>query len=268
MLWLSLAVVLPVAVLIAANLLTGRDPARLLRRALAERLATAARFCAGEKGAERQLEAQAFEGTAGLRKLHHLAGVLHRGRRRPVWHASLIDDIARLGLLLLAWSRVEGNARDPLAPGGSRSAARRNARCRTEKLRTPNSSPSPRPAPPDRWRTRSRARCERSARSLRRNGVAGQEAHAAAPSTRRLLAADAFSNPEYVRFALKVTLAVMICYFVQNLADWPGIHTCVITCFFVALGTVGETLHKATLRFVGCLIGAGLGLGAILLLMP
>jgi multidrug resistance protein MdtO len=42
----------------------------------------------------------------------------------------------------------------------------------------------------------------------------------------------------------------------------------VITAFFVALGTVGDTLHKATLRFVGCLIGAGLGLGAILLLMP
>jgi multidrug resistance protein MdtO len=52
------------------------------------------------------------------------------------------------------------------------------------------------------------------------------------------------------------------------MTDWPGIHTCVITAFFVALGTVGDTLHKATLRFVGCLIGAGLGLGAILLLMP
>ena len=52
----------------------------------------------------------------------------------------------------------------------------------------------------------------------------------------------------------------MICYFAMNLADWPGIHTCVITCFFVALGTVGETIHKATLRFIGCLTGAGLGL--------
>ena len=126
LLWLSLAVALPIALVIAANLLTGRDPALLLRRALAERLATAARFCAGESGAERQLEAQAFEGTAQLRKLHDLAGLLHRGRGRPVWGASLIDDIARLGLLLLAWLRVEGNARNPLVPaaGACREAER------------------------------------------------------------------------------------------------------------------------------------------------
>src|SRR5438309_1384243 len=150
LLWLSLAVALPVILLIAANLLTGRDPARLLYQALAERISRALR---------------AIEET------------------------------------------LTGTA-------------------------------------------------------------AGQEAHGAAKAPRRLLAADAFTNPEYARFAFKVTLAVMICYFAMNLADWPGIHTCVITCFFVALGTVGETIHKATLRFIGCLIGAGLGLGAILLLMP
>ena len=63
-------------------------------------------------------------------------------------------------------------------------------------------------------------------------------------------------------------MAVMTCYFIESLADWPGIGTCVPTCFMVALGTVGESLHKATLRIVGALIGAGLGLGAILLLMP
>ena len=120
LLWLSLAVVVPIALVIAANLLTGRDPALLLRRALAERLATAARFCAGESGAERRLEAQAFEGTAGLRKLHDLAGLLRGGRSRPVWSVSLIDDIGRLGLLLLAWLRVEGNDRNALRPGGWR----------------------------------------------------------------------------------------------------------------------------------------------------
>src|SRR5215472_16588362 len=116
LLWFSLSVLVPVALLIAANLLTGRDPARLLRSALAERLATAAGFCAGESGAERRLEAQAFEGSAQLRKLHNLAGLLRRGRRRATWGTSLIGDVGRLVLLLLAWLRVSGNMRDPLAP--------------------------------------------------------------------------------------------------------------------------------------------------------
>src|ERR1700724_3226760 len=236
LLWLSLAVALPVILVIVANLLTGRDPARLLYEALAERLATAARLCAGESGGDRRLEAQAFEGTAQLHKLHHLAGLLHRGRPRPVWGASLIDEIGRLGLLLLAWFRVAGDARNPLVSAASACrAAGRTLRAIEETLA---------------------------------GTAAGQEANGAAKAPRRLLAADAFTNPEYARFALKVTLAVMICYFAMNLANWPGIHTCVITCFVVALGTVGETIHKATLRFIGCLIGAGLGLGAILLLMP
>ena len=111
--------------MIAANLLTGRDPALLLRHALAERLAASARFCAGEREAERALEAQAFEGTAGLRKLRDLAGLLHRGRGRPGWSASPIDDIAQLGILLLSWLRVEDD-RNPLLPaaGACREAER------------------------------------------------------------------------------------------------------------------------------------------------
>src|SRR6516162_2770858 len=266
LLWFSLSVVVPIAVLIAANLLTGRDPARLLRGALAERLAAAAQFCAGENGAERRLEAQAFEGTTGLRKLHDLAGLLHRGRRQPVWSVSLIDNIGRLGLLLLAWLRVEGNDRKPLAPVAT---ACRRAEQALEEGKAPGAEAvaitatgAARPL------ADAISRTLRAIREMLAGTPPGLEAHDAAEVPRRLLAPDAFSNPEYGRFALKVTLAVMICYFVMNMTDWPGIHTCVITAFFVALGTVGETLHKATLRFVGCLIGAGLGLGAILLLMP
>ena len=266
LLWLSLAVALPVILLIVANLLTGRDPARLLYQALTERLATAARFCAGESGAERRLEAQAFEGTAQLHKLHHLAGLLHRGRPRPVWGASLIDEIGRLGLLLLAWFRVAGDARKPLVSAASA--------CRAAKRALQDrAAPSPEPVTITATGA-AQPVADGISRTLREieetlaGTAAGQEAHAAAKAPHRLLAADAFTNPEYARFALKVTLAVVICYFTMNLTDWPGIHTCVITCFFVALDTVGETIHKATLRFMGCLIGAGLGLGAILLLMP
>jgi len=264
LLWFSLSVLIPVALLIAANLLTGRDPALLLRSTLAERLGTAARFCAGESGAERRLEAQAFEGTAQLRKLYDLAG----GRRRLTWGAALIDDITRLGLLLLGWLRVEGNDRNPLVPAAD--ACRRAERALEDQeapgpeLLTITVTGAARPLADAITRTL-RSIYETLAATP---GTASPNENVAGGSPRRLLAADAFSNPEYVHFALKVTLAVMTCYFVMSMTDWPGIHTCIITSFFVALGTVGDTLHKATLRFVGCLIGAGLGLGAILLLMP
>ena len=264
LLWVSLAVALPVALVIAANVLTGRDPARLLRRALAERLATAARFCTGERGAERQLEAQAFEGRAQLHKLYDLAGFLRRGKDRPVWGVSLIEDIARLGLLLLSWRRVEGGQRNLLVPAAG---ACRWAEQAIEVGEAPSADPARITAT-----GASRPLADAISRTLRaiRETLAGTAAEHGAHDAGEggLLAADAFTNPEYVRFALKVTLAVMTCYFAMSMTNWPGIHTCVITCFFVALGTVGDTLHKATLRFVGCLIGAGLGLGAILLLMP
>jgi multidrug resistance protein MdtO len=268
LLWLGLAVAMPVALLIAANLLTGLDPARIVRRALAERLATAASFCAGERGAEHGLEAQAFEGTAQLRKLHHLAGLLRRGRRQPTWGASLIDDIRRLVLLLLAWLRVPGNTRNPLAPAvGVCRAAERALRTGEASITEPAELAATGAARPlaDAISRTLRAVCE----TLTPTSVTAPPKEAkAARSPRRLLAPDAFSNPEYVRFALKVTLAVMVCYLVMSLADWPGIGTCIPTAFFVALGTIGETRHKAILRISGCLLGAALGLGAILLLMP
>jgi multidrug resistance protein MdtO len=264
LLWFSLAVVVPIALLIAANLLTGRDPAVLLCRALTHRLATAVRFCAGERGVERVLEAQAFEGTAQLRKLYDLAG----GRRRLAWGVSLIDHVGRLGLLLLAWLRVEGDNRQPLAPaaGACRRAeqALQDGKASIIEPVVITATGAARPLA-DAITRRLQAIYQTLAA---KPGTASAKESEAAEGGRRLLTADAFSNPDYVRFALKVTLGVMVCYFVMDMTDWPGIHTCVITAFFVALGTVGDTVHKATLRFVGCLIGAALGLGAILLLMP
>src|SRR5207249_3558114 len=45
-----------------------------------------------------------------------------------------------------------------------------------------------------------------------------------------LFVPDALTNPAYVRYALKGTLAVMICYVLQSAVDWPGIRTCIVTC--------------------------------------
>ena len=79
---------------------------------------------------------------------------------------------------------------------------------------------------------------------------------------------DAFTNPAHVQYALKTTGAAMFCYFVFQLLDWPGIHTCLITCFIVSLGTAAETVEKQALRFLGCAVGAAAGILAIVFLMP
>jgi multidrug resistance protein MdtO len=79
---------------------------------------------------------------------------------------------------------------------------------------------------------------------------------------------DAFTNPLHVQYALKATAAAMICYVTYELLDWPGIHTCFITVYIVSLGTTAETVEKMTLRILGCLIGAALGIAAIVFIMP
>ncbi|MGL6056101.1 MAG: FUSC family protein, partial [Vibrio metschnikovii] len=82
------------------------------------------------------------------------------------------------------------------------------------------------------------------------------------------VAPDAFSNPAYIRFAFKTTLAAMICFLIYTAIDWQGIHTAMITCYVAALGTTGETLHKLALRIVGCLIGASIGVASIFWVIP
>lgn len=79
---------------------------------------------------------------------------------------------------------------------------------------------------------------------------------------------DAFSNPEHVRFAVKGTAAVLISYFIFTILDWPGIHTCIITCFIVALPTVGEMTTKLRLRISGALVGGSIGIASIIFIMP
>ncbi|HEV3426587.1 MAG TPA: FUSC family protein, partial [Paraburkholderia sp.] len=89
-----------------------------------------------------------------------------------------------------------------------------------------------------------------------------------APARRGFFDADAFSNPDHVRYALKTTAAAMFCYLLYQQLDWQGIHTCFITCYMVSLSTTAETVEKLTLRITGCLIGALLGTAAIVFVTP
>jgi multidrug resistance protein MdtO len=90
-----------------------------------------------------------------------------------------------------------------------------------------------------------------------------------APAEKRsLFLPDAFANPEYVRFAIKGTLAAFICYFLFIGFDYPGIYTSVITCFVISLSTIGASNQKGILRFGGAAVGGLMGLIALVYLFP
>ncbi|HEY1994647.1 MAG TPA: FUSC family protein [Edaphobacter sp.] len=84
-----------------------------------------------------------------------------------------------------------------------------------------------------------------------------------------LFAADAFSNPAHVQFALRGTLAAMVCYVTYTATDWQGLSTSVVTCFITALSTIGSSRQKQVLRLSGTFIGGVIfGMGAQVFVLP
>jgi multidrug resistance protein MdtO len=104
------------------------------------------------------------------------------------------------------------------------------------------------------------------------HSLAGQDSGISRPvsgkAKRHLFAPDAFTNPDHIRFSLKVTLAAMICYLIYTGLDWSGIHTAFITCIIIGLESTGATIRKGRLRICGCLLGGLLGFLSILYLIP
>lgn len=85
----------------------------------------------------------------------------------------------------------------------------------------------------------------------------------------RVFVRDAFSNLEYLRFALAGTAASMLCYVVYVGLNWPGISTAVTTCVLTALSNVGSSRQKQLLRIGGAAIGGFVfGLGSQILVLP
>ena len=86
----------------------------------------------------------------------------------------------------------------------------------------------------------------------------------------KLIAADAFVNPEHFRFALKGCFAVSACYFIYNSIDWPGMGVPVmLTCFLTAVSTIGTSRQRQVLRFAGFVVGGLLiGMSAQVFILP
>lgn len=96
-----------------------------------------------------------------------------------------------------------------------------------------------------------------SGQSQKSERIGGQEHNLArAVENNNLTKVADNSTQEGLRFAIKATLSIAICYGIFLLLNWPAIHTITITAFLVSLGSTAETFHKATLRLAGCLVGS------------
>jgi multidrug resistance protein MdtO len=107
--------------------------------------------------------------------------------------------------------------------------------------------------------------------------LAGTQSPAAfgpAPTENRervtLLAADALSNPEHIKFAIRGCLAAGLCYIAYNALFWPGVAvTSMTTCVLTAVSTIGVSHQRQFVRFAGVFIGGGLlGMGSQLFILP
>ena len=282
-LWLWPIFALGIAASVAVNLLIApTDPAALLGEELSARVeaaedALARRLAAPmrEPDATPSITTLVTAGMARMLALLRSAEVVHPSLERRHGQQSALITLA--DRLVTATGALEITARSPPRPAERVRLQRVVDECgRIRRALATGQVPEPAPS-------RSEAPAGAGAASLPalvelehvvdllRNALETEDvpAEAAVPSgPRPLFVPDAFTNPEYVRYALKGSLAVMICYVLQSAVDWPGIRTCIITCMIVGLTSEGATIQKATLRLSGALVGGLMGFLAILLLVP
>jgi len=256
--WMWAVVAMPMAILLAVDAVAGTRAEAHLRDRLAERLGAIAELLRAPTVETRlRVEDLLAEGDAAARERIKAGRILSTIGADDVARLSrLLDLTYRLGAVTAA--QIEGAVAHPV------SAARVAATARA----VIGAAPAPVAASATAETGLLAETLDRLVGQIETAIVAERVAPPAPAPKEPFLAADAFSDPIHVRFALKTTLAAMICYGFYTATDWFGIHTALVTCYFVALSSLGETIHKLMLRIVGTLIGAGLGVFAILVLMP
>jgi multidrug resistance protein MdtO len=83
-----------------------------------------------------------------------------------------------------------------------------------------------------------------------------------------LLRPDAFTDSEFLRFALRVSLAAISCYVFYWAVDWPGLSAALTTCIVTALSSAGASRQKQMLRFFGATAGGILAFVAQIFILP
>lgn len=262
--WLLIAI--PAGVSIMVNLLWGPSPRHLAERAIGQRLRAAQALLATPDAATRRRVAE-------LRRLSD-ADVQKQLQLASLEKTSLPADIASLrqaarssDVLLLLAEQID---RAPGVPTPWRQAVAATLGDMAGIIDRHGYPVDIAPVPCDGLQASTAATLIGDTNTVLTSFAQVSDAPAGASPTKKegFFVGDACSNPEHVRYAVKVTLAAMLCYLFYSLTDWPGIHTCLITCYIVALDSTGETVEKLLLRITGALVGASIGIAAIVWLTP
>jgi multidrug resistance protein MdtO len=264
-LWLWVVVATPVFIIIVINVLTGESPVSLSRQRAGELMEAVANYI------EQALSQNPSLLRERLVSLNQLRGKAYLWDKKLKAFAEEDQRLVGIMLEILQIAR----ALPPQISTTYRHALASSVRqSRSIFLKRRGIDAAPVPPPQNGGETESDPACEALNLALRdlatEAGGRAQEGttdeHAAQP--RRFFVPDAFRDPAYMRYALKVTLAVMASYATYTLLDWPGIQTAVTTCFFVSLTTFGESAHKLTLRLAGAVLGGVLGGLCLVFVMP
>ncbi|MCA7922544.1 FUSC family protein [Burkholderia cenocepacia] len=290
--WLTIAI--PVGVAIVVNLLIAPSPRKLAHAQLAKRLRLAARRLRGDDDARAAFDASLREGDKQLLTWLKLSQL--EGSSSAADFAALRQAVASSTALMVgvALADREPDARLPDAFATPIAATLDDMAAILERggypvdvtLALPPADALP-PlariaatdlqdaithfAEPGATAPTADATAEASASATPAAAAATPEAPAAAPAPAPhggFFLPDAHTNPDHIRYALKTTAAAIFCYLLYSQLDWSGIHTCVVTCYIVSLGSTAETVEKLTLRIFGCIIGALLGTAALVFVVP
>jgi len=91
----------------------------------------------------------------------------------------------------------------------------------------------------------------------------------AAKSGAPVLLPDAFTNLDYLVYALKLSICGTAVYVIFNALNWGGISNCYFTVLYAGLSTTGTTNKKLLFRIIGSGLGSlVVGIGCISLVFP
>jgi len=277
LLWLWVVLCYPIGLLVLTDLAIGDRPAELYRSGIGERLAAAAAFLAAdpdrEADARPRLERYVRLGARELVPYVERSGpptaapiraaLLRQTELLGLLLRELPDDLRRNPAARPALRRASvacDGARDVLL-GGDHTTERPFELLATERRALDAMPPAARAV------VLPLVNCLQTI-ALSVHQLSRLPASDATPLIHIPKSPPPADPQEGVRFAIKVTLAATSAYLLYTGLVWYSIHTATITCFFVAEDSVGATIHKLTLRLAGAIVGATLGMLAIVWVLP